>query len=103
LARLADLIVESIGPGRAYVAGEYELFLMAGRRPALRAEAARWADGLDTFLAPHVADPTRRAGMAAAIEGLFLRCFTVADPPDVASVHAILTTLAGSEEPAPPR
>lgn len=94
LARLAELIVESIGPGRAYVAGEYELFLMAARRPVLRAEAARWADSLDAFLAPHVADPTRRAGMAAAVEGLFLRCFTVADPPDTAQVHAILTTLA---------
>ncbi|OLT09356.1 hypothetical protein BJF78_30840 [Pseudonocardia sp. CNS-139] len=100
LARLAELIVESSGPRRAYVAAEYELFLLAARHPALQAEATRWVGAVDAFLAPLVPDPVRRTGVAAAVEGLFLRCFYAADPPDAAGVHAILTTLVGGQASA---
>jgi DNA-binding transcriptional regulator YbjK len=97
LAQLARLISESTGTRRAHVAAEYELFLMAGRRPALQPEAARWTDGLDAFLAPHVADPVERAGVAAAVDGLFLRCFCAPDPPEANKVHAVLARLIRQE------
>ena len=45
---------------------------MSARRPALQPEALRWADAVDAFLAPHVAGPVERAGVAAAVDGLFL-------------------------------
>ena len=92
-AALARLIVESTGARRAYAAAEYELFLMSARRPALQPEARRWADGVDTFLAPHVTDPVERAGVAAAVDGLFLRSFCAPQPPDVEQVHAVLSGL----------
>jgi TetR/AcrR family transcriptional regulator, regulator of biofilm formation and stress response len=91
--QLARLISESTRARRAHVAAEYELFLMAGRRPALRPEAERWVEGLDAFLTPHVPDPIRRAGIAAAVDGLFLRCFCAADPPDADEVHAVLARM----------
>jgi tetracycline repressor-like protein len=67
---------------------------MAGRRPDLQSEIVRWAEALDTFLAPHIADPTTRAGATAAIDGLFLRAFSTPDPPNADEVHAILLRLA---------
>jgi TetR/AcrR family transcriptional regulator, regulator of biofilm formation and stress response len=93
LGRLAHLIAESSGPRRTHVAAEYELFLMAARRPALRPEVARWIDGVATFLAPHVTDPVERAGIAATVDGLFLHCFCAPDPPSASDVHAILRNL----------
>jgi DNA-binding transcriptional regulator YbjK len=92
---LAGLIVESTAARRAYAAAEYELFLMSARRPALQPEAIRWANGVDAFLAPHVADPVARAGVAAAVDGLFLRCFCATEPPDVGRVQAVLAGLVG--------
>jgi TetR/AcrR family transcriptional regulator, regulator of biofilm formation and stress response len=94
LAALAQLIAESANARRAQVAAEYELFLMAGRRPDLLPEAARWTAAVDAFLAPHIPDPAARAGAAAAVDGLFLRCFAAADPPSADEVHAILVRLA---------
>lgn len=98
LRRLANLIAESTRSRRAQVAAEYELFLMAGRRPALHPEVARWSDGLDAFLAPHVTDPMARAGVAAAVDGLFLRTFYAPDPPDATQVHAVLEQLVGQRD-----
>jgi DNA-binding transcriptional regulator YbjK len=95
LRALARLIAESNDARRAYAAAEYELFLIAARRPELRPEADRWAAAIDDFLAPHVADPIARAGATAAVDGLFLRCFVAADAPGADEVHAILLHIAG--------
>lgn len=95
LARLAGLIAGSAGPDRAWVAAEYELYLLAARRPELRAELDRWTGALDGFVARFVAEPVRRAGVTAAVDGLFLRCFCAARPPDAAEVLGILRSLTG--------
>jgi TetR/AcrR family transcriptional regulator, regulator of biofilm formation and stress response len=93
IAALARLIAESTDARRALIAAEYELFLTAARRPELQPEAARWAAAVDAFLAPHVCDPIARAGVAAAVDGLFLRCFASADPPSADEVRAVLVRL----------
>lgn len=95
LAALARLMTESTGTRRAHAAAEYELFLMAARRPELQPEAARWAAAVDAFLAPHVPDRIARAGVAAAVDGLFLRCYTEPDPPGAGEVLAVLERLVG--------
>jgi DNA-binding transcriptional regulator YbjK len=46
-------------------------------------------------LAPHVADPVRRAAAAAAVDGLFLRCFVAAHPPSADEVRAVLASILG--------
>jgi TetR/AcrR family transcriptional regulator, regulator of biofilm formation and stress response len=93
LEALARLIAESNDSRRAHAAAEYELFLIAARRPELQTEAARWTAAVDAFLAPHVGDPIARAGVAAAVDGLFLRSFASADPPSADEVHAVLMCL----------
>jgi TetR/AcrR family transcriptional regulator, regulator of biofilm formation and stress response len=94
LARLAALIADVHVANRARTAAEYELFLMAGRRPDLQREAERWTAALEAFLAPHVPDPVRRAGVAAAVDGLFLRSFCAPSPPDPSELRAVLDRLA---------
>lgn len=95
IAALARLIAEGSGSRRAHAAAEYELFLIAARRPELQAEVARWEAAIDAHLAPHVADPVVRAAVAAAVDGLFLRCFVAADPPSAGEVRAVLTSILG--------
>jgi TetR/AcrR family transcriptional regulator, regulator of biofilm formation and stress response len=95
IAALARLIADGTGERRAYVAAEYELFLIAARRPELQPEIDRWTAAIDAYLAPYVADPVARAAAAAAIEGLFLRCFVTADPPSADEVRAVLAHILG--------
>lgn len=69
---------------------EYELYLLAARRPELRAELDRWWQALDDLagrLAPH-----RSAAFSAALDGLFLRASAGAGPGDVRTVLAHLTS-----------
>jgi TetR/AcrR family transcriptional regulator, regulator of biofilm formation and stress response len=90
LAALARVIAASTSSLRPDVAAEFELFLLASRRPELAPEAARWTAALDAFLAPHVADPVGRAAASAAVDGLLLRCCHLPEPPDVDEVLAVL-------------
>ncbi len=93
VARLAALVSEACGPDRSRIAAEYELFLMAARRPDLRHEIDRWTAAVEGVLAPHVADPIRRSGVAAAVDGLFLRSLWAADPPSLEELRGVLDRL----------
>lgn len=93
LGALAHLIAQGTDARRMQIAAEYELFLMAARRPELAPEVVRWTSAVDAFLAPHVPDPSSRAGAAAAVDGLFFRCFATPDPPDADEVRVILARL----------
>jgi TetR/AcrR family transcriptional regulator, regulator of biofilm formation and stress response len=95
IAALARVIAESNDSRRAHAAAEYELFLIAARRPELQPEVERWTAAMDAYLAPHVADPVRRAAAAAAVDGLFLRCFVAAHPPSADEVRAVLASILG--------
>jgi DNA-binding transcriptional regulator YbjK len=95
ITALAGVIAESSDARRAHAAAEYELFLLAGRRPELKPEVDRWTSAVDAYLAPHVGDPVRRAAVAAAVDGLFLRCFVAADPPSADEVRALLASILG--------
>jgi DNA-binding transcriptional regulator YbjK len=93
LTRLAALIAGGSGPDRSRTAAEYELFLMAARRPDLRHETARWTAAVEGVLAPHLPDPIRRSGVAAAVDGLFLRSLWTADPLSVEELRTVLDRL----------
>jgi DNA-binding transcriptional regulator YbjK len=95
VAALARLIADGTEERRAYAAAEYELFLLAARRPELQPEAIRWTAAVDAFLARYVGDPVARAGVAAAVDGLLLRCFVSTEPPSADEVHAVLARLVG--------
>ncbi|WP_017544483.1 TetR/AcrR family transcriptional regulator [Nocardiopsis prasina] len=93
LRGFAALIAEGTEPDRTHALAEMELFLLAARRPALRAQTDRWMSAVDAFLVPYLPDPEMRAGVAAAANGYFLCCCTTSPPPDAEEVHRVLRRL----------
>ncbi|WP_017591884.1 TetR/AcrR family transcriptional regulator [Nocardiopsis potens] len=104
LRGLAGLIAEAADAERASALAEYELYLMAARRPALRAELHRWNGCLDA-LALRCAgpDPAARAAFTAAVDGLMMRAFVEEGPADPERVHAALSRLAPGAAGGPAR
>jgi DNA-binding transcriptional regulator YbjK len=95
---LAALVALEAADRTDALAAEYELFLQAGRRPALRGEWVRWTTALDALLAPLVPEPTARAAAAVGVDGLFLRCWCDPAPWSAAACEDVLRALlpAGS-------
>ncbi|MFE3516524.1 TetR/AcrR family transcriptional regulator [Streptomyces sp. NPDC059166] len=73
---LADVLTRLLGEwfagGRGPMELEYELYLAALRRPALRPVAAEWADGLTELLTCRT-DPVTARALAALMDGISLQ------------------------------
>lgn len=69
---LARLMGEWIGGERTGVELEYELYLAALRRPALRPVAAEWAGDVGACLAPRT-DPATARAVIALMDGICLQ------------------------------
>ena len=69
---LARLMGEWLTADRARAELEYELYLAALRRPALRPVAAEWTDSVAELLARHT-DPVTARGLVAAMDGICLQ------------------------------
>lgn len=74
LDALAGLIADYATQDRWRTIAEYDLYLLAARRPDLRDELERWDRALDE-LARRLA-PDRAELLAAAVNGLYLRAAT---------------------------
>ncbi|MFE0643571.1 TetR/AcrR family transcriptional regulator [Streptomyces sp. NPDC058877] len=99
-AALARLLGEWLGGERARVELEYELYLAALRRPALRPVAAEWTESVAAALA-HRTDPVTARALAALMDGICLQVLLAGDDYDEEYARGILARLSG-EEPAPP-
>ncbi|KQX53533.1 MULTISPECIES: TetR family transcriptional regulator [unclassified Streptomyces] len=71
-AALARLLGEWMSGDRARVELEYELYLAALRRPALRPVAAEWTETVVTVLA-HRTDPVTARALVALMDGICLQ------------------------------
>ncbi|MEU7005795.1 TetR family transcriptional regulator [Streptomyces sp. NPDC046332] len=71
-ACLARLMGEWIGGARTGVELEYELYLAALRRPALRPVAAEWTDAVTEALSRRT-DPTTVRALVALMDGICLQ------------------------------
>ncbi|MFF4831020.1 TetR/AcrR family transcriptional regulator [Streptomyces sp. NPDC001315] len=80
-AELAALLGEWLAGDRTGVELEYELYLAALRRPALRPVAAEWADGLAALLASRTDAVTARA-LVALMDGICLQVLLTDSPYD---------------------
>ncbi|MFD7963223.1 TetR/AcrR family transcriptional regulator [Streptomyces zaomyceticus] len=69
---LARLLGEWLGGRRARVELEYELYLAALRRPALRPVAAEWAETVVSVLSPY-SDPVTARALVALMDGICLQ------------------------------
>lgn len=74
---LADLLVTEADSNRARLVAEFELYLLAGRRPALRQAARAWAEALLIPLQDLTEIEQRR--LIAVIDGLYVQLLLADD------------------------
>ncbi|MDT0269658.1 TetR family transcriptional regulator [Streptomyces sp. DSM 44915] len=96
LAGLAELIVESAGPGRERALAERELCTLAARRPALMPVARRWREGVAELAATLTDDPDAVAAVVATSDGLCTALLIENAPADAEHVRAVLGRAVGA-------
>ncbi|MCX5148411.1 TetR family transcriptional regulator [Streptomyces sp. NBC_00320] len=105
LARaLARLLGEFLTADRARAELEYELYLEALRRPALRPVAAEWTESVSAALT-HRVDPRTARALAAVMDGISLQVLLTATEYDEPYTREILARIlksgpAGNSGPA---
>ncbi|MFJ6694287.1 TetR/AcrR family transcriptional regulator [Streptomyces sp. NPDC091294] len=95
-AELARVLGEWLGGDRTGVELEYELYLAALRRPALRPVAAEWAEGVGSLLAART-DPVTARALVAVLDGICLQVLLTDTPYDEEYAREVLARLV----PAP--
>ncbi|KOG43324.1 TetR/AcrR family transcriptional regulator [Streptomyces resistomycificus] len=91
-AELAGLLGEWLAGDRTGVELEYELYLAALRRPALRPVAAEWADDLATRLATRT-DPVTARALVAMTDGICLQVLLTGARYDEESAREMLARV----------
>ncbi|MFB7275217.1 TetR/AcrR family transcriptional regulator [Streptomyces sp. NPDC056244] len=91
-AELARLMGDWLGGERTGVELEYELYLAALRRPALRPVAAEWCDGVAEALAGRT-DPVTVRALVAMMDGLCLQALLTGTPYDEEYARDMLARL----------
>lgn len=76
---VANLLAEALGPQRGRTMAEYELYLLAARRPELRPAARRWLDVLTSMVRPD--DLVALRAFLAGIDGLLIQGLIDDEPP----------------------
>ncbi|GGQ96922.1 hypothetical protein Saso_07420 [Streptomyces asoensis] len=80
---------------------EYELYLAALRRPALRPVAAEWAEDLAALLAAHV-DPRTARALVALMDGICLQVLLTDAPYEEEYAREALARLIPPAPSGPP-
>ncbi|MER7760896.1 TetR family transcriptional regulator [Streptomyces sp. NPDC097619] len=91
-AGLARLLGEWLSGDRAGVELEYELYLAALRRPALRPVAAEWYGAVTAALAERT-DPRTARALVAAMDGICLRVLLTGAPYEEEDARQALARL----------
>ncbi|MEU7720808.1 TetR/AcrR family transcriptional regulator [Streptomyces tibetensis] len=95
-AELAGWMGEWLAGDRTGVELEYELYLAALRRPALRSVAAEWAAGVAELLSRRTDRATARA-LVAVVDGICLQVLLTGAPYDEEYAREVLArVLAGA-------
>lgn len=89
---LAGLLGEWLAGERTGVELEYELYLAALRRPALRPVAAEWCRGIGDALAERV-DPVTVRALVALMDGICLQVLLTDTPYDEGFAREMLDRL----------
>ena len=91
-AELAGCLGEWLAGDRTGVELEYELYLAALRRPALRPVAAEWADGVADQIARHT-DPVTARALVALMDGICLQVLLTGAPYDEKYAREVLARM----------
>ncbi|MGW4158980.1 TetR/AcrR family transcriptional regulator [Streptomyces sp. NPDC004788] len=95
-AGLAALMGEWLAAERTGVELEYELYLAALRRPALRPVAAEWVDEVVSALAPRTGPGTARA-LVALVDGISLQVLLTGAPYDEEYAREMLARILNED------
>lgn len=88
---VSQLLAEALGPRRGRTMAEYELYLLAARRPALRPAARRWLDVL-TSMVRHDDEVAFRVFLAG-IDGLLVQGLIDDEPPSADELRPVVEYL----------
>lgn len=88
---IAALLAKAVGEDRGRTLAEYELYLLAVRRPELRPAARRWLDLAFEIVRPE--DPVRFRAFLAAIDGLLIQGLLADVPPTADELEPIVSFL----------
>lgn len=98
---IASSLAKAVGRDRGRTLAEYELYLLAGRRPELKPAARRWLDLAVQLARP--ADPVAFRAFLAAIDGLLVQGLIADVAPTEDELEPIVSFLIrGRDDPAPP-
>ncbi|AKZ55037.1 EbrA repressor [Streptomyces ambofaciens ATCC 23877] len=89
---LARVLGEWLAGDRTGVELEYELYLAALRRPALRPVAAEWAQGVGALLTDRT-DPVTARALVAVLDGICLQVLLTDTPYDEAYAREVLARV----------
>ncbi|WP_395572625.1 TetR/AcrR family transcriptional regulator [Streptomyces sp. BK79] len=89
---LARVLGEWLAGDRTGVELEYELYLAALRRPALRPVAAEWAEGVGAALAGRT-DPLTARALVAVLDGICLQVLLTDTPYDEGYAREVLARV----------
>ncbi len=95
---LAALMGEWLAGDRTDVELEYELYLAALRRPALRPVAAEWCEGLAGQLSRRT-DPVTARALVALMDGIFLQVLLTGTAYDEAYARDVLRRVIPEGRP----
>jgi DNA-binding transcriptional regulator YbjK len=90
---LARLIEHCLVYRRGRTLAEYELYLLAVRRPALREAAAAWLEPLTEIARNFTTDAHKASLLVAALDGILLQSLIGARPYNKDDFSALLTLL----------
>ncbi|MFH9423650.1 TetR/AcrR family transcriptional regulator [Streptomyces sp. NPDC017529] len=93
---LARLMAGSL-EDRGLLLAEFELFLLAARRPELRSQTRLWYESLAGFARPYTQDPMRITLFTRAYDGLLLQALLADEPPTAEEFETMLWELLPDE------
>jgi DNA-binding transcriptional regulator YbjK len=93
---IAGSLARAVNENRARTLAEYELYLLAGRRPELKAAARRWLDLAVEVVRP--ADPVAFRAFLAAVDGLLIQGLIADVAPNEEELEPIVSFLIRSRD-----
>ncbi|WP_109632919.1 MULTISPECIES: TetR/AcrR family transcriptional regulator [Lentzea] len=97
---IARSLARAVNENRARTLAEYELYLLAGRRPELKAAAHRWLDLAVETARP--ADPVAFRAFLAAVDGLLIQGLTADVAPNEDDLEPIVSFLICGRDDSTP-
>ncbi|GAA4854422.1 TetR/AcrR family transcriptional regulator [Saccharopolyspora rosea] len=88
---VAELLASLVRDHRERTLAEYELYLLAARRPALRPAARRWIEVAAGYV--NDGDPPALRALLAAIDGLLMQGLIADEPPTAEDLEPSLRYL----------